>query len=290
MPLNLCDTDLDFNYELTKNIPGVSLREMTRLLITNDDGIGAPALIPLARALDRFGRVAVAAPNRERSWIGKAISRVDEVSATRVDHGGFEMWSVDGYPADCVHVGSFGILDAPPDLVVSGINIGANKGSAFATGSGTLGAAIEASNIGIGGIAFSAMAEGDWSEWVNWVRTEAAVEMWSRLARIAADIVADVLEDGFPAGVDVLSVNMPASADEDTARVVTTLARTRYGALFAGNGGRFRHAFDGILHTEGDLAGSDLEVLDAGLISITPIRMANVAPLDGRSRRRLERL
>ena len=262
---------------------------MARLLITNDDGIDAPALVPLARAMEQFGRVAVAAPSQERSWIGKAISRVDEVSATRIERDGVEMWSVDGYPADCVHVGSFGVLDAPPNLIISGINIGANKGSAFATGSGTLGAAIEASNVGIGGIAFSAMSEGDWADWVQWVRTEPALEMWTRLARVAADIVADILEAGFPAGVDALSINMPAGADEETGRVVTTLARTRYGALFAGSNGRYRHAFDGILRTDGDLAGSDLEVLDAGLISITPIRMANMAPLDNGLRRRLER-
>jgi 5'-nucleotidase len=262
---------------------------MARLLITNDDGVDAPALVPLARSMQRFGEVVVAAPDRERSWIGKAISRVDEVKATPIDRDGVVIWSVAGFPADCVHVGAFGVFDEPPDLVISGINIGANKGSAFATGSGTLGAAIEASNIGVGGIAFSAMSEGDWVDWVRWVRTEAADEMWTRLARIAADIVGEVLEAGLPSAVDALSVNMPAGADDTTQRVVTTLARTRYGALFAGNDGRFRHAFDGVLHTEGSLAGSDLEVLDAGMISITPIRMANVAPLGSELRLRLER-
>ena len=261
---------------------------MTTLLITNDDGIDAPALVPLARAMKRFGKVAVAAPNSERSWIGKAISRVDEVQATRVERDGIEMWAVDGFPADCVHVGAFGVLDSPPDLVVSGINIGANKGSAFATGSGTLGAAIEASNIGVGGIAFSAMSQGDWLDWVSWVRTHPAVEMWTRLAEVAADIVGVVLETGIPPTVDALSVNMPADASLTTRRVVTGLARTRYGALFAGNNGTYQHAFDGVLHTEGDLEGSDLAALDAGLVSITPVRMATAAALDDGLKQRLE--
>ena len=130
---------------------------MTSLLITNDDGIDAPALVPLAKALSRLGEVTVAAPSGERSWIGKAISKVGTVQANRVERGGLEMWSIDGFPADCVQIGSLGILDTPPDLVVSGINIGSNKGSAFATGSGTLGAAVEASNMGLGGIALSAI-------------------------------------------------------------------------------------------------------------------------------------
>jgi len=237
----------------------------------------------------RLGHVVVVAPDRERSWVGKAISRVDEVTATKVTRDGVEMWAVHGFPADCVHVGSFGVLDGPPDLVISGINIGANRGSAFATGSGTLGAAIEASNIGVGGIGFSAMSDGEWYEWARWVHTEPAGEMWTRLADVAVDIAADVIESGFPTDVDVLSVNMPATADVKTSRAVTSLARTKYGALFAGNNGRFRHAFDGILHTEGDVAGSDLAVLEAGQVSITPIRMATSAPLDDGLRRRLER-
>jgi 5'/3'-nucleotidase len=261
---------------------------MTSLLITNDDGIDAPALVPLARALSRLGNVTVAAPSGERSWIGKAISRVGTVEATSVERGGMEMWSIDGYPADCVHVGSFGILDTPPDLVISGINIGSNKGSAFATGSGTLGATVEASNIGLGGIAFSAMSVGVWEEWVRWIYTEPAGEMWSRLADVATDIVETVLETGIPPTMDVLSVNMPADADRSTPRRVTSLARTRYGSLFAATNGTYRHSFDGVLHIEGDLEGSDLQVLDEGLISITPLRYANTAPLGDEVRERWE--
>jgi 5'-nucleotidase len=262
---------------------------MTNLLITNDDGIDAPALAPFAHALAALGAVTVAAPSGERSWIGKAISKVGTIPTRAVERDGLEMWSIEGTPADCVQIGSFGLLEAKPDLVLSGINIGSNKGSAFASGSGTLGAALEASNIGVGGIAFSAMSVGDWHEWVEWVYTEEAVEMWARLAVIAADIAAAILDHGFPQGVDVLSVNMPADANLDTPRRVTSLGRTRYGSLFAGNGsGVYSHSFDGILHTEGNLEGSDLQVLDDGMISITPIRYANTAPLSDALRAMLE--
>jgi 5'/3'-nucleotidase len=262
---------------------------MKKVLITNDDGIDAPALGPLTTALGRIARVTVAAPSGERSWIGKAITRVGDVATEQVMRHGAAMWSVDGYPADCVQIGAYGIMDTPPELVVSGINIGSNRGSAFATASGTLGAAVEAANIGIPAIAFSAMSVGDWGSWVRWVHSEEASEMWARLATIAADVVATVFDGGFPPGVDVLSVNLPADATMATPRVVTTLARTRYGRLFAGDNGVYHHEFDGVLQVEGDVDGSDLAALDAGLIAITAIRMASSVSLNGTLRARLER-
>ena len=262
---------------------------MTTILITNDDGIDAPALRPLAGAMKQMGAVAVVAPNRERSWIGKAISRHREIRVTELEDADFPMWAVDGYPADCVQVGAFGLLGNRPDLVVSGINIGANKGSAFSTGRATIAAAIQASNIGVPGLAFSAMSDGPWRQWGPWAASPDSIGMWSRLAEVAADIAGTVLDGGFPGGVDALSVNLPAAADVNTQRRVTTLARTSYGSLFTGRDGVYRHDWDGILHTNGDSPNSDIEVLDAGIVSITPIRMATTAPLDPNLQRRLER-
>ena len=261
---------------------------MTSFLVTNDDGIDAPALAPLASALSRLGTVTVAVPSGERSWISKAISREGEIEVSRVDRGGIDMWSIGGFPADCVQIGAFGLMDSPPDLVVSGINIGSNKGSAYAACSGTLGAVVEASNVGIGGIAFSAMSVGLWKEWVDWVFTEDAIEMWERLAGVAAGMVEMVLETGLPKEADVISVNLPEGANMTTPRRVTSLARTTYGSLFAGDNGIYRHSYDGVLHSSGDVEGSDLHALDSGLISITPIRYANTAPLGDSLRRRWE--
>lgn len=262
---------------------------MTSILITNDDGIDAPALRPLAKAMRRVGDVVVAAPNRERSWIGKAISRQGEIGVTRREGDGVTVWSIDGYPADCVQIGAFGLLDELPDLVVSGINIGANKGSAFSTGSGTIAAAIEASNIGVPGFAFSAMADRPWSEWGPWAASDESISMWARLAEVAVDIVVAVIETGFPAEVDALSVNLPADADINTHRRVTTLARTTYGSLFSGGEGVYRHDWDGVLYSNGDSPDSDMQTLDSGVVSITPIRMANSVAVSKELKHRLER-
>lgn len=261
---------------------------MSHILITNDDGIDAPALVPLARALSRFGDVLVVAPSGERSWIGKAISRHDPVAVRRVDREGFEMWAADGYPADCVHIGAFGLRPDPPRVVVSGINMGSNRGSAFVSGSGTIGAAIEASNLGLPGLAFSAMSRGIWTDWVDWAHTPAAGPMWERLAGIAADVVATVLELGLPSEVDALSVNLPDAATRDTPRRVTGIARTHYSTLFTGDGHVFRHTFDGVLYTDSAPPDSDMTVLDAGEVSITPIRMASVGTINRTLRAALE--
>ena len=261
---------------------------MTTILVTNDDGIDAPALRPLARAMRRVGSVVVAAPSREQSWIGKAISRHSEIRVTPQEDDGIVMWAVDGYPADCVQMGAFELLDELPDLVVSGINIGANKGSAFSTGSGTIAAAIEASNIGVPGLAFSAMADGPWRQWGPWAASADSVGMWIRLAEVATDIASAAVDAGFPTDVDALSVNLPADADITTERRITSLARTSYGSLFSGGDGVYRHDWDGVLYTNGDSPDSDLVALDAGIVSITPIRMANSVEIGRNLKRKLE--
>jgi broad specificity polyphosphatase/5'/3'-nucleotidase SurE len=113
--------------------------------------------------------------------------------------------------------------------------------------------------------------------------------MWERLSDLAVDIVETVLATGIPPTVDVLSVNMPEDADRTTDRVVTRLARTKYGPLFSGDNGTYAHSFDGILHTSGDLEGSDLQILDEGLVSITPIRYVDTASLNDATREMWEK-
>ena len=94
------------------------------ILLTNDDGIDAPALVPLARALAELGQVSVVVPDRERSWVGKAITRFDPVSVEETSREGIVMHAVSGYPADAVQLGIHALGLPHPDLVVSGIKLG----------------------------------------------------------------------------------------------------------------------------------------------------------------------
>ncbi len=142
-----------------------------RLLVTNDDGILAPGIAALARALIGAGHeVVVAAPADDRSGASAAIGgmRADEsIELQRVELeglGGAECYSVVASPALIVIAACLGGFGSPPDLVVSGINAGANTGRAVLH-SGTVGAALTAANFGLSGLAVSQAEGGDhlWS-------------------------------------------------------------------------------------------------------------------------------
>ena len=124
---------------------------MPRILVTNDDGVHSEGIHALAEALKRLGQVTVVAPHIEASAIGHALTlrRPLRVERLRPD-----VYEVDGTPTDCVNVALARILDAPPDLVVSGINKGYNLGDDV-TYSGTVAGAMEAALLGIPGIAVS---------------------------------------------------------------------------------------------------------------------------------------
>ena len=126
-----------------------------KILLTNDDGVYAPGLAALYRELQQLGEVVVVAPESEQSAVGHAITlmtplRVKEVSL----NCGVEGFAVSGFPADCVKIAMAELLPSPPDLVVSGINLGPNVGINVLY-SGTVSAATEAGILGVKGVAFS---------------------------------------------------------------------------------------------------------------------------------------
>lgn len=125
------------------------------ILITNDDGIYAPGLEALYKHLAARHKVAVIAPDREQSAIGHAITLNEPLRANKVSiNGAFQGYAVSGTPADCIKMGVLEILDTKPDMVISGINSGANVGVNI-NYSGTVAAAKEATLYGILAIAVS---------------------------------------------------------------------------------------------------------------------------------------
>jgi 5'-nucleotidase len=259
------------------------------ILVTNDDGVEAPALVPLVRALGALAPVRAVVPDRERSWVGKAITRWDEVRVERVERAGVELLAVGGFPADCTQLGVHSLFGERPDMVVSGINIGFNHGLAFLLSSGTVGAAAEGWIAGIPALAFSTGVLRGHREWAPFAWGDASDALWARAAALAADVVRRVREAGFPDGVDVLSVNFPESADVGTPRVVTDLARVAYDQLFQPRGeGVYVHEFGGGFRHAHGLGGTDLEAAERGLVSITPIRLAHTAAVPPAFRRALE--
>src|SRR3989442_3032095 len=164
------------------------------ILLTNDDGIYAQGILAAWQELRKIGDVEVVAPDAERSAVGHAITvplplRAKEVARVNVRLG----YAVNGMPADCVKIAVKAILPRPPDLVVSGINLGSNTATNVIY-SGTVSAATEARILGVPSIAISL---GTYVE-----------PRWGYAAAFGRRIAAAVLEHGLPPKV-LLNVNVP---------------------------------------------------------------------------------
>ncbi len=124
---------------------------LMHILLSNDDGCQAPGLNALADALVGLGELTIVAPDRDRSGASNSLTLVSPIRARSTDDGRI---CVDGTPTDCVHLAITGLLESEPDIVVSGINAGANMGDDVIY-SGTVAAAMEGRFLGLPAIAVS---------------------------------------------------------------------------------------------------------------------------------------
>ena len=161
------------------------------ILVSNDDGYRAPGIQALARAMRKFGRVTVVAPDHNHSGASNSLTLNRPLTVEHTD--GDSLYVLSGTPSDCVHVALTGLIEKP-DLVVSGINCGANMGDDTMY-SGTVAAAIEGYLFGIPSIAFSQIDKG-------WAELESA-------AKIAQLVVERYLESRESDSGILLNVNMP---------------------------------------------------------------------------------
>ena len=179
-----------------------------RILVTNDDGIDSLGLHVLARRLTELGDVVVVAPDREYSGFGAALGTLHlmqpEVQREHID-GVPEAWSVSGPPALCVYFARFGCF-GDVDLVVSGINPGANTGRAIYH-SGTVGAAITARNGGLNGVAVSQSVVGFGVEGQGWDEM-IQDQRWDTAAEVAARVTESLMDD-LPEPPLVVNINVP---------------------------------------------------------------------------------
>ena len=181
---------------------------MTRILVTNDDGIASTGLHVLARTMLRHGEVVVVAPEVEHSGAGAGVGPLHlikpQARKTVID-GIDEAWCLNGTPALCTLFARFGVF-GPIDLVVSGINPGANVGSAIYH-SGTVGAALTARTGSLSGVAVSQEVAG------FGIEGQAASEMildqhWQSAADVASAVVGELVAVP-PAEPTVVNINVP---------------------------------------------------------------------------------
>ena len=229
-----------------------------KILVSNDDGYHAQGITALADALSAIADVIVVAPDRNHSGASNSLTlhsplRVHEVEPNR--------YFVNGTPSDCVHLALSGFLDEDPDIVVSGVNHGANLGDDVIY-SGTVAAAMEGRFLGLPAIAVSLVGR-------HATHFEAA-------ARVAADLVRRLESDPLPRDI-MLNVNVPDRAYDDLVGIETT----RLG---------FRHRSEPLVPTTDPQGkriywigpagagadagpGTDFAAIDRGAVAVTPLKV-----------------
>lgn len=227
------------------------------ILVTNDDGVHSPGLASLASALSDLGQVVIVAPDRERSAIGHALTLHSPLRAELIKP---DTYAVDGTPTDCVNLGIHGLFNARPDLVVSGINRGANMGEDV-TYSGTVSAAMEATLMGVPAFAISLdMLNGDQSD-------------YTPAACFAKDLAAMIIRNGLPNDT-FLNVNVPAGVPEGTK--ITCQGKRSYDENIVEKvdprGRKYYWIGGGQCQFE-EIPGSDFMALADGCISVTPLHL-----------------
>jgi 5'-nucleotidase len=199
--------------------------EKCQILLTNDDGIRSPGLWAAAEVLSGLGFVTVAAPRDQSSGMGRSLpSSSDGIIRTetvRIHGKNWNVYAVGGSPAQAVQHGILEIMPQPPDLVVSGINYGENVATGV-TISGTVGAALEAAAHGIPSLAMSLQTDR-----AHHLSLSKDVD-FAAAAHFTAYFARQLLEKHFPVDVDLLKVDVPCDATDETAWQVTRIARQQY--------------------------------------------------------------
>ncbi len=229
-----------------------------RILLSNDDGYFSPGLAALARALVPLGEVTVVAPERDRSGASNSLTLDRPLSVSTAPNGFF---FVNGTPTDCVHLAVTGLLSELPDVIVSGINHGANMGDDTIY-SGTVAAATEGYLLGIPSIAMSLNGRG--------------ARNFDTAGRVAAELVARLMRRPVAQPV-LLNVNVP---DVDHA-ALEGMAVTRLGK---------RHKAEAVIKTTNPRGqtvywvgaaggaqdagpGTDFHAVGVNKVSITPLQV-----------------
>jgi 5'-nucleotidase len=229
-----------------------------KILVSNDDGYFAPGITALAEALAPLAEVTVVAPERDRSGASNSLTLDRPLIVRRAANG---YYSVNGTPTDCVHIAVTGLLDFTPDVVVSGVNLGANMGDDTIY-SGTVAAAVEGYLLGIPSLAISLTSKA--GEHVP-SAIGIAVELVQRLARapfgepVLLNVNVPDIAPGRLRGIEVTRLGKRHKA-EPVIKLTTPRGESAY---WIGPAGAAAAAGP----------GTDFHAVDNQRVSVTPLRM-----------------
>lgn len=234
-----------------------------QILLTNDDGIYAPGLAAMERALARLGDVTVVAPAIEQSGVGHSITFLSPLMAAEAFDGERKRgWAVEGSPADCVKLAVGRFCPRRPDLIVSGINGGFNIGINVLY-SGTVAGATEGALFGIPSVAVSL----EWDE----------KPKFDKAAKLAVGLIDEIVKQQDADSSPLYNINIPTTALERPTEVrVVPMATARWPADFDERidpkGRRYYWAM-GTPPTAVAGGLTDLEAIQQGYVTLTPLRI-----------------
>jgi len=232
-----------------------------KILVSNDDGYQAPGLICLVETLKKIAQVVVVAPDRNRSGASNSLTLEYPLRPKQADNG---FIYVDGTPTDCVHIALTGFLDALPDLVISGINAGANL-SDDVLYSGTVAAAMEGRFLGLPAMAVSLVGT-------------YPLQHYSTAARVVEILLEHLQAKTLPLPVDtILNINVPDRPWEQLAGMQATRLGKRHPSAAAIKSqdpvGRTIYWIGPSGEAQEAGPGTDFYAIQQGFASITPLHV-----------------
>ena len=228
-----------------------------KILVSNDDGYQAPGIKALVLALQEIAEITVVAPDRNRSGASNSLTLENPIRAFQVEKN---LYSVDGTPTDCVHLAITGLLDSEPDMVVSGINAGANMGDDVLY-SGTVAAAMEGRFLGLPAIAVSLVCD-------------ESPRYYETAAKVTVDIIKRLQNNPLSADT-ILNINVPDLPYDSLTGVEGTRLGHRHksepAVEMSDPRGRTVY-WVGPCGAEADAGeGTDFHAIRAARVSVTPI-------------------
>ncbi len=239
------------------------------ILLTNDDGVNSVGIMAAYEALAPIADVTIVAPATQQSAVGRSISIFEPLRVNKVTVSGVSAYAVAGKPTDAVIIGLYA-LNLNPAIVVSGINIGENLSFESIMTSGTVGAALEASNQRSKAIAFSLQVEDQGDKFDD---PQTHRQSFDGAKKIVRDVVERVLRCGFPKDADVINVNIPSEITGGYE--VTRLARKLFSTGVEKRldpRGRPYYWINGPLIGDAE-EGTDVHAIRKGNVSVTPITL-----------------
>ena len=253
-----------------------------RVLVTNDDGFESPLLLPLLDELKRApwcSSLQTLVPAENQSWIAQAHSRKAAIHVSEMRVGTHSVKIINGTPADCTALAIANIFPEPPNIVISGINLGTNAGLGFFFSSGTIGGANMGAIFGLPAIALSADVPrqifGLWN-----VRDIAGLgkycDDWKRIAKAHVALVSRFASKLPHPDVDLISINTPWNVGTDSEVVSTFVEPFHIRSLFsASEADVYRHKLAPIARIDAAPRAAlvpDFTAVDEGKISLTTIK------------------